>query len=215
MCRHILWSVQFCMVYSELQPDFEGFRERSVMDRRRSTTVATVMSLVGLVVCQFSCVSRDDALVLACGTGKLEIVKLLLGSGAHPDARNPNGDTALGAASLMGYTDVARLLLDRGANVDARSGYGDTPLIVAAGSGHTDLVQLLLDRGADVNAVAHDVTALSLAVFGGELKIVKLLVENGGDIQRRDQNGDTLLTLAAKKGQTRIERFLRAKGAKE
>ena len=64
-------------------------------------------------------VSLDEMMSLACRQGKLDIVELLLESGAHVDYRNKAGNTPLLEACSQGHTDVARYLLDHNANIDA------------------------------------------------------------------------------------------------
>jgi ankyrin repeat protein len=49
------------------------------------------------------------------------IVELLLGRGAAPDARSPNGSTPLMMAARYGSEDAVRLLLERGADPTLRN----------------------------------------------------------------------------------------------
>ncbi|GLC36208.1 hypothetical protein PLESTB_001368300 [Pleodorina starrii] len=61
---------------------------------------------------------RDRALVAASAAGRRRTVRLLLASGADPNAVEPFGPCALHEAARHGYTDIAELLLDAGARVD-------------------------------------------------------------------------------------------------
>ena len=87
----------------------------------------------------------DRQLVVACKTGDLPLVKILLQYGA----------------------DINTVTEEQFSNES------DTPLICAAESGNYELVKLLLDSGADVNKVsANGKTALSVAK---DAKIIQLL----------------------------------------
>lgn len=111
--------------------------------------------------------------------GSAAIVKALLAAGARPDARGPDGDTALmmavtgrsvalhtpmveasvdnpgevdriaRAASLGNPAETIEALLDGGAPVDQTGANGWTPLMLAIQDRHLDITTLLLTRGAD------------------------------------------------------------------
>ncbi|PWW80468.1 ankyrin, partial [Tuber magnatum] len=77
--------------------------------------------------------------------GFVEIVEVLLSSGAHGEMVNWAGQTALLVAAEAGHGDVVRLFLENGVNVDGAA--GDTALVVAARQGHQDIVRMLLEEG--------------------------------------------------------------------
>lgn len=82
--------------------------------------------------------------------GHTPCVELLLGAGAQPGVRDPDGSTALHDAAAGGYTDVVRLLLEADPRLALTTDDdGDTPLHNAARGGHAESAQLLLDAGAD------------------------------------------------------------------
>ena len=64
-------------------------------------------------------VSLDEMLSLACRQGKLDIVQLLLQSGAHVNHRNKAGNTPLLEACSQGHVPVANYLLEHGSKIDA------------------------------------------------------------------------------------------------
>lgn len=100
-------------------------------------------------------VSSDgtSALMLACGSGAMDVVKVLLNHNAKVNAVNTQGDTPLHFAVRQNQQEVVDLLLRNGASVDARNKEGVTPLMVAAWSGFDNLVQMLLSAGADTELV--------------------------------------------------------------
>ena len=68
------------------------------------------------------------ALHLAADLGRSNVVRALLDSGAHKNARNKRGDTPLHRAALAGSFEVLSLLLGEGADKNAVNRDGDTPL---------------------------------------------------------------------------------------
>ena len=80
--------------------------------------------------------SQTVVLASIAGSGPYEEVRDLLKAGAHPDARDARGNSALSNASRAGRADVVSLLLENGAEVNIRGIQGDTALIGAASRGH-------------------------------------------------------------------------------
>ncbi|WP_417737758.1 ankyrin repeat domain-containing protein [Rosistilla oblonga] len=88
---------------------------------------------------------------------RVEILRLLLDSGALIDLRDKTGVTALHYAcqSHLHLSKCADLLLRRGADPNLYDSWGNTPLVFAVTRGYTDIAQLLLDNGADPNLPNH------------------------------------------------------------
>jgi ankyrin repeat protein len=106
---------------------------------------------------------------------------------------------------------VVSLLVAKGADVRARSKVGETALMDVAARGDLASAKLLLERGADVNAVDHrGYTALVLAAHfdGDAVELVRLLLAAGAD-PRSIAEGETALSLAARRGETEVTRILR------
>ena len=107
----------------------------------------------------------------AARTGDLEIVKLLVKTGASVDvAENPGGWTPLLQATDQHHADVVRFLLEHGANPNIKTRLGKTPLRVALGSplisygpkgDRAATVQALLEKGADAGPIISDYDELS------------------------------------------------------
>jgi ankyrin repeat protein len=90
-------------------------------------------------------VGLDDETPLhkACREGAVEAVELLLACGAHVDARNDIGATALQSAVIKGSKPIVELLLAAGADVDARTREGVTALRLAEGGKQFEILELL------------------------------------------------------------------------
>jgi hypothetical protein len=73
--------------------------------------------------------------------------------------------------------------LDKGADVNAKFRYGATALFKAAERGNADVTKILLDRGADVNVkdTFYQATAMTWALDGKHVSVVKLLLAKSGD----------------------------------
>jgi ankyrin repeat protein len=91
--------------------------------------------------------------------GHIDVVQLLLSSGAAADDPTHEGFTALHYAASQGHGEVVALLLERGAAVDGCAHDGTTPLHDAALSGHLHVVAQLLACGAAVAGMAPDNTS--------------------------------------------------------
>lgn len=154
------------------------------------------------------CPTRGD-ISCAASDGHLELVKLLLDTGAYLPKHLGQ---ALCPATMEGHLDCARLLLDTGAdpNFDFGDFLGIPPLLSSAENGDTDFVKELLDRGADPNT--YDIpagadllglnvnkTALMVAAEKGHIEIVRLLLGAGADPTVKGIKNKTAYELIAKK----------------
>ena len=157
------------------------------------------------------------ALVVA---NSLEKVKLLLASGANPNATGSGGSTPLIAATHRGDTQIVEALLSAGADVNAQDQEGDTALLQLfdAGYGRRErpveqypvLVRTLL-RGKNVNvnlANKDGETALLRAVRLGNVESVRLLLGAGANPNAEDKVGRTAYVLTYSTGNIEIEKLL-------
>jgi ankyrin repeat protein/mono/diheme cytochrome c family protein len=139
----------------------------------------------------------------------LDMVRLLLEKGADPKAKTETGATALMAAAL-GKPGAVALLVTRGADVKARTKRGETALANAANTGSLENVRILLENGADVNLVDYrGYTPLMHAAYcdRAPIALIRLLLDAGADIHVKGE-GETALSIAAKRGETEITRLL-------
>ncbi|KAM6996058.1 NF-kappa-B inhibitor delta-like [Passerculus sandwichensis] len=166
-------------------------------------------------------------LLVAAAAAAPEIVRDLLVLGANPDAADHGGRTALHLAAAYGHPEILQAMMSSGVpvNVEARNFEGQTPLHCAVlahnaslQGGHSPVggsaggsptpqdrfrcVELLLLMGADSSSqdTKSSLTALHLAVRGGNLALAHLLLRQPGMAPRlvnMKAHGNTPLHMAA------------------
>lgn len=136
-------------------------------------------------------------------------------------------------ASHTGDEEMVRWLLDEEADIHYREhdwirlttpegpqyfqSIGNSPMHIAISRGHAEVLRLLLDhwmrtQGAD-GRDPYGVTALMLAVAGGDEDMATTLIENGTPVNAQTDVGTTALMYAAACGQASMVQFLLDRGA--
>ncbi|KAK7422902.1 hypothetical protein QQZ08_009351 [Neonectria magnoliae] len=115
-----------------------------------------------------------------------EIVKKLLGAGAHVNAQGHEyGHTSLSWAAQIGNEAAVKLFLNtHEVHADKPDGNGRTPLFWATEKGHLVMVKMLVGR-RDVNIALEDtygLTALQLAVLNHHEDVENLLLASNAPI---------------------------------
>jgi ankyrin repeat protein len=161
--------------------------------------------------------SEETPLLHASGHGSIDMIRLLIQSGAKVNARAPSdlysgGDTPLIRAAASNSVDVVTLLIQSGASVNDRDASGATPLFAAAESNTADVVQLLIQVGAQVNDSGHmgGTTPLMAAAdwrmdkdgvdryaqAAAQEDIIRALLAAGADRKATRSNGDSAWVIA-------------------
>ncbi|MCG3188336.1 MAG: hypothetical protein LKCHEGNO_00314 [Burkholderiaceae bacterium] len=126
-------------------------------------------------------------------------VASLLERGFDPNARDAQGQCALGLAARDGAEQVVDVLLRQPRlNVDTRNNAGETALMLAALHGRLGIADNLIARGAAITQQGWN--ALLYAAAGPDPKMVARLLEKGAPIDSRSPNGTTPLMMAARYG---------------
>jgi ankyrin repeat protein len=141
-------------------------------------------------------------LMLACTSGNLEIVKLIL---ANPtlvlDKRDNSGINSLYVSAYYGHFEVFKLLRRHGAKYH-KSDKGSTILHVVCKKGFNEILKFLLHEPQDlripIDCVKNNgMTPAMLAVQKNHLFILRMLKESGADLSKTTEGGVNLLYLAA------------------
>jgi ankyrin repeat protein len=189
----------------------------------------------------YACYSRWHQIDPGRAAGLAEVVRLLLGAGASPDANDggrPRPRSALKGSVEVNNPEVTEVLLDAGASPDLGQ-----PIAEAAGHRDHRCLRLLLSHGARVagtwalGAAVHndDPIAMSLllgalqagaggaagmatealpeAAADASLPVVAALLDAGADPNATGDHGMSALRLAVRAGKDDIAARLRAAGA--
>ncbi len=94
--------------------------------------------------------SGRSPLHLEASDGNVKQVRLLLESGADPNARDADGRAPIHWPALRGHLEVVRALLDYHADVNARDDAGRTPLRMATIGNQQTIIDLLQEHGGEL-----------------------------------------------------------------
>ncbi|KAK3368330.1 ankyrin repeat-containing domain protein [Podospora didyma] len=155
-------------------------------------------------------VAVKGGLQVASYYGDPSLVRLLLASGASPNAIHGKFGCAIYAAAISGHTDILQLLAYRQGIDLLNSGYYGTPLEAATRRGHADVMKLLLARAAATGVTHNTGRCLRIASrYGDEQAIaVLLLAQPPPDVNAANTDGLTPLHIAVKNNHTRAARLL-------
>ncbi len=139
----------------------------------------------------------------------LEVLRLLLGAGADPDASDDGtGFTPLFYAS-GGRLEMVRCLVEAGADVRKPIGNGATALH-GASVGRPETAEYLIGRGASVGATTdRGETPLHVAVSFGNVAGAELLLRHGASVGAPTVQGATPLHTAAGRPWGHVEEMVR------
>jgi hypothetical protein len=139
-------------------------------------------------------------------TNRLELVEMLLNSGADATLATEEGYTPLHYVADSGYSEtpvqsqIAALLVAAGGDIEARTHWGWTPLLSAVMEGSTEELAALLSVGADPNARYTDQSLpefsrglLAVMAAGYDTDKVQLLLDHGADPVGVSECGQTVL----------------------
>lgn len=120
--------------------------------------------------------NQETPLFIAARNGNLDIMKLLLDSGANMHLPTSKKVTPLHIS--VPHPPVAKLLIKLGSQIESRDDNGDTPLHHAVSSNSMETVCMLLYYNADANALNNNNdTPLTKAMMRGHQDIQRILLD--------------------------------------
>ena len=157
----------------------------------------------------------NTPLTTACAWGEFLLATKLISHGANVGARNLKRFTPLHSAAQYGSADMISLLLANGAELEAKGENDITPLHYAVYANSADTIDRLLLAGADREATIAPLklTPLMVAIQESILACVAYLLKFGVNVDASNSAGETLLQVAAGKGQVGIVKMLLDHGA--
>ena len=155
----------------------------------------------------------DMQLLQAAAQGRTADMKALLAEGAHVNAADAWGNTALLLVAGRGDLESTQLLLAAGARVQGMDA-PLSPLSSAALHGQAQVVRLLLRKGAKVNAGGSDgISPLAHAVQLNQLAAARELLQARANVAVKDGNGSGLLHSAVLNNRVQMVALLLEFGA--
>ena len=163
-----------------------------------------------------------DALFQAALANDIQKIRALVQGGADINAHRAS-DKLTPLMAAIAYQDMAHsvktetiaVLLELGARSNERFKLNGTrtPLYEACLKGRSDVARLLVEHGADPFWHSSHGSILHAAAQGGIDWLVRDILEGGGDVNERDDEGETPLHEAAYGGQVSVCQLLIERGA--
>jgi hypothetical protein len=192
----------------------ENYRQKTP---KNAVEILNLLLAVGAEVDAFAEIyGRSTTLGLVATSGhpakagvQIELLETLISAGANP---NIGPGSMIRACLQNGHAASARFLADRGGSLDLETAAGVGELATvqrlfksapasqaawglkwASASGYLDVMTFLLDRNVDIADASGGMTALHLAVIGGQLEAVRLLLNRGAPTDIVNRFGGTPL----------------------
>ena len=161
---------------------------------------------------------KYTALMMACRSQHVRLVKFLLQQGANVQVKDKDGKTALHFACELTFTwkpascDLLNCLTENGADINALRKDNRTPLMVASSCGGVDQITFLIKRGANVHLQdKNGDTALHHAArnMNNSLEIVCALTAAGASQMCNNQGLTPLLVASSTGNNAAVEELLK------
>lgn len=136
---------------------------------------------------------RSSPLTAASFGGLVGMMKLLLKFGAHVNACNPEGRTALHTVASMHNVECAEILLAHGADIGYMSSNGHSPLTTAIAYNNHPVLKLFIDRCETNHLRIHQL--LSIIAKSADAKTISILATS--DLVKHTLNGEGVVASRA------------------
>lgn len=156
-------------------------------------------------------------LLYAISNGNLEIIKLLVDSGADVNKADITGLTPLMMASSTGKIDVVSYLIKKGTKVKAVDNKGYTSLSYAIVNDNIEGVDLLLKQGLSFKKHYdgfYGMSDLMLAAENNSIKVAQKIIDKTDLINVYDEENRSAVYYAVKKNNYEVVKLLIENGAR-
>jgi ankyrin repeat protein len=134
----------------------------------------------------------------ACRFGKLKFIELFEKNGADINAVNKTGVSPCQIAIEKKHLDVISYFIDR---IEGLSNENYAPLLFwSIPDDNVELVKKIVKLGYDINRPFNGKVAIVSAVNYKNIEMVKFFLENGADINLRNHNENSAISLAYERG---------------
>ncbi|KAG7166925.1 Transient receptor potential cation channel subfamily A member 1-like 3, partial [Homarus americanus] len=148
---------------------------------------------------------RTPLMYAAAGNNN-KAIQLLAQRGANLEHKDLNQSTALLLAAHGGHAAAVQMLLELGADVQATDKLNKTAVYISAEQGKVETVKVLLEVEESkklLDVVDYNGSPpVHIAVAAGNMAVVELLLKAGASIHLKNEEQDTVLHLAARRGYT-------------
>ncbi len=152
--------------------------------------------------------------VAAMSDAPVEVLNLLVNSGALIDERNKQGVTPIELAIEYEHPQQVRYFATHGADIYAQDMNGSSPLSKALESSSSEILKTLVGKENILSKDSSGNTALHLAIKANSpIEYIKYLIDEGSDINARNKNGDSVLLVAVQRNRKDAGDMLLEKGA--
>ncbi|EUB55277.1 Ankyrin repeat and KH domain-containing protein [Echinococcus granulosus] len=150
--------------------------------------------------------NKESALTLGCGSGKVDLVKLLLERGSPIVDRSAELNAALREAVLFGRVELVQILLNHGADANHSNDTSSPVIFLSIDSNKVSILDLLIAHGANIEQLGgQDYTQLMKAAKTGKREMVAALLVTGANPKvRRKVDRKTALSLSRSQGHKEI-----------
>ncbi|XP_039290548.1 fibronectin type 3 and ankyrin repeat domains protein 1 [Nilaparvata lugens] len=157
--------------------------------------------------------SQVTALMEAAWRGQLDCARLLVDSGAHWNATDNHGCSAVHYAVDNSQINILKMAIEMGADINLKDANGWSPLMrgVLLNS-KTEVLEELLKNGADVNATdKRGQSALMQAILALNTDGVRMLLKSGASTGLSNMYNNTAIDMAGLLQDKELETILKTR----
>ena len=159
--------------------------------------------------------SGNTVLMHVISAVPLAALQELIGAGARIDAKAENGNTLLMNAVHNDDPQVVKFLLSSGVDVNAKNEDEESAMTIAARHGKGENLKTLIEAGGTFDLKDEELNDLLGAAVDNPnaTQAIKILLNAGANPDAKDQDGTSIVMLAAKSGRADAVKLLIDHGA--